>query len=322
VKIKAFLCAAAGAVAACASAPAASQAYPVKTVRIVVPTTPGGGTDTQARLLARTFQETMGQQFVVDNRGGASGIIGADLVAKSPPDGYTLLLTTAYLATNVSLFKKLPFDALKDLAPVGQISYAPQFLIVHPSVPAKSLKEFVALAKKNPGQLNAGSSGNGSANHLAVEMLKQAAGINVVHIPYKSGAPAMTALITGEVSFTFTGGVTALPFIRSGQVRALAVSSLKPSSAMPDVPTVASVYPGFESANWYALFAPAGTPPAAINRLSAELVKAVKTREIRDFLTREGAEPVGSTPQELGSYFRREVDRYAKVIRAGNIQAE
>ena len=308
--------------ALCAASAASAQNYPVKPVRIVVPTAPGGGTDTQARLLARAFQDTMGQQFVVENRGGASGIIGAEVVAKAPADGYTLLLTTAYLATNVSLYKKMPFDALKDFAPIGQISYAPQFLIVHPSVPAKSLKDFVALAKKNPGQLNAGSSGSGSANHLAVEMLKQAAGINVVHIPYKSGAPAMTALITGEVSFTFTGGVTALPFIRNGQVRPLAVTSLKPSSVLPNVQTVASVYPGFESANWYALFAPTGTPPAVINRLSGELIKAIKTKEIRDFLTREGAEPVGSTPQELAAYFRREVDRYAKVIKAGGIQVE
>lgn len=322
MKIKTVWCGLAGVLAFCSSGVALAQAYPVKTVRVVVPTAPGGGTDTQARLLARSFQETMGQQFIIENRGGASGIIGADVVAKAPADGYTLLLTTAYLASNVSLMKKLPFDALKDFVPIGQISYAPQFLTVHPTLPVKTMREFIALAKKAPGQLNAASSGNGSANHLAVEMLKQSAGINVTHIPYKSGAPAVTALLTGEVAFSFNGGVTALPFIRSGQVKALAVTSLKPSSVLPTVPTLASVYPGFESANWYALFAPTGTPPAVIQKISSELIRALNSKEIRDFLTREGAEPVGSTPPEFSTYFRREVDRYAKVIKAGNIQAE
>lgn len=322
MKTETLWCGLAGVLAFCSAGVALAQAYPAKTVRIVVPTAPGGGTDTQARLLARSFQETMGQQFIIDNRGGASGIIGADVVAKATADGYTLLLTTAYLASTVSLMKKLPFDALKDFVPIGQISYAPQFLTVHPTLPVKTIKEFIALAKRAPGQLNAASSGNGSANHLAVEMLKQAAGINVTHIPYKSGAPAVTALLTGEVAFSFNGGVTALPFIRSGQVKALAVTSLKPSSVLPTVPTLASVYPGFESANWYALFAPTGTPPAIIQKVSSELLRALSSKEIRDFLTREGAEPVGSTPQEFASYFRREVDRYAKVIKAGNIQAE
>ena len=302
--------------------PSAAQQYPAKVVRIIVPTAPGGGSDIQARLIARTFQESMGQSFIVENRPGASGIIGVELATKAPPDGHTLLLSTALLATNAAIYKKLPFDASRDLSPVGQISFAPQVLVLHPSVPARSVKEFIALAKKHPGKINAGSSGTGSANHLAVEMLKQRAGIDVTHIPYKSGAPAITALVSGEVAFTFSGAVTALPPVRAKQVRPLAVTSLKRSALLPDVPALAELYPGFESANWYALFVPAGTPPAIVNRLNAELVKAVKQREVLDFMAREGAEPVGSSPEALGAFFKREVARYAEVIRIGKIQLE
>lgn len=302
--------------------PSAAQQYPAKVVRIIVPTAPGGGSDIQARLIARTFQESMGQSFIVENRPGASGIIGVELATKAPPDGHTLLLSTALLATNAAIYKKLPFDASRDLSPVGQISFAPQVLMLHPSVPARSVKEFIALAKKHPGKINAGSSGTGSANHLAVEMLKQRAGIDVTHIPYKSGAPAITALVSGEVAFTFSGAVTALPPVRAKQVRPLAVTSLKRSALLPDVPALAELYPGFESANWYALFVPAGTPPAIVNRLNAELVKAVKQREVLDFMAREGAEPVGSSPEALGAFFKREVARYAEVIRIGKIQLE
>ena len=306
----------------CAAGVALGQNYPVRTVRIIVPTAPGGGTDIQARLLAKNFQESMGQPFVIENRPGASGMIGAELAVKAPPDGHTLLMTSTYLATNPSLYKKMAFDPIRDLAPVGQVSFAPQLLIVHPSVPAKSVRDFIALAKRSPGKINAGSSGNGSANHLAVEMLKQRAGIDVIHIPYKSGAPAMTALVSGEVDFTYTGVVTALPFVRNSQVRPLAVTSLKRSSVLPDVPTMDSVYPGFESANWYAMFAPAGTPESIVNRLNGEMSKALKTRELRDFIARDGAEPVGSSPQEMATFFRREVERYAKVIKAGNVRVE
>ena len=304
------------------AAAAPAQVYPVKPVRVVVPTAPGGGSDIQARLLAKAFQESMGQPFVVENRAGASGIIGVELVAKAPADGHTILVGTVLLATNAALYKKLPFDVAKDLAPVGQVSFAPQLMIVHPSVPARSVKEFVALAKKYPGKLNAGSSGNGSANHLALEMFKQRAGIDVAHIPYKSGAPAIIALVSGEVAFTFTGAVTALPPVRAKQVRAFAVTSLKRSSLLPDVPTMDSLYPGFESANWYAMYVPAGTPAAVIGRLNSEMVRTLKSPEVIDFMKREGAEPVGSTPQELAAYFRREVERYAEVIRVGKVRVE
>ncbi len=305
-----------------AASTGSGQAYPVRTVRIVVPTAPGGGSDTQARLLAKRFGESMGQSFVVDNRPGASGMIGAEFAVRAPADGYTILFATALLATNTVMFKKVSFDPLKDFAAVSQISFAAQYLMVHPSVPARNVAEFVALAKKNPGKLNGGSSGNGSANHLALEMLKQAAGISVTHIPYRSGAPSIAALMGGETDFNFSGAVTALPHIRSGRVRALAVTSVKRTAAAPDLPTLDSMYPGYDSANWYALFVPAATPTAIISKLHSETVAALKLAEIRDFMASEGAELVGSSPAELAAYLRREIDRYGKVIKAANIKAE
>ncbi len=309
-------------VAFCTSIAAHAQTYPARSVRIVVPTAPGGGSDTQARLIAKRFNDSMGQSFVVDNRPGASGIIGTELVVRSPPDGYNILFATALLATNTVLFKKVPFNPLRDLAAISQISFAPQILMVHPSVPARTVQDFVALAKKNPGKLNGGSSGSGSANHLAIEMLKQAAGISVTHIPYRSGAPSIAALIGGETDFSFSGAVTALPHVRSGKVRALAVTSVKRSSAAPDLPTLDSLYPGFDSANWYAMFVPAGTPPAVISKLHSETLSALKAPEVRDFMTGEGAELVGGSPAELAAHLRSEIERYGKVIKSANIRVE
>ena len=306
----------------CACTVTVAQNYPVRTARIIVPTAPGGGSDTQARLLGKRFTESMGQPFVIDNRPGGSGIIGAELAVRAPADGYTLLFGTAQIVVSTLLHKKIAFDVTRDFAPVSQISSAAQYLMVHPSVPARSVAEFVALAKKNPGKLNGGSSGTGSANHLAIEMLKQAAAINVTHIPYRSGAPSIAALIGGETDFTFSGAVTALPHVRSGKVRGLAVTSLKRTSAAPDLPTLDSIYPGFDSANWYAMFLPAGTPVAIVNKLHAETISALKSQEMRDFMTSEGAEMVGSSPAELAAYVRREIERYAKVIKQANIKAE
>jgi tripartite-type tricarboxylate transporter receptor subunit TctC len=309
-------------VALCTSIAAHAQNYPVRSVRIVVPTAPGGGSDTQARLIGKRFTDSMGQSFVVDNRPGASGIIGTELVVRSPPDGYNILFATALLATNTVLFKKVTFNPVRDLAAISQISFAPQFLMLHPSVPARTVKDFVALAKKNPGKLNAGSSGSGSANHLAIEMLKQFASISVTHIPYRSGAPSIAALIGGETDFTFSGAVTALPHVRSGKVRALAVTSVKRSSAAPDLPTLDSFYPGFDSANWYAMFVPTGTPPAVISKLHSETMSTLKAPEVRDFMTGEGAELVGGSPAELAAHLRSEIERYTKVIRSANIKVE
>ena len=299
-----------------------AQTYPARSVRIIVPTAPGGGSDTQARLLAKRFTETMGQGFVVDNRPGASGVIGAELVARAPADGYTLLFGTAQIAVSTLLLRKTPFDLTKDFAPISQVSSAPQYLMVHPNVPARSVPEFVALAKKNPGKLNGGSSGTGSANHIAIEMLKQAAGISLTHVPYRSGAPSIAALIGGETDFNFSGAVTALPHVRSGKVRGLAVTSLKRTAAAPNLPTLDSYYPGYESANWYAMFAPANTPGAIINKLYAETITALKLPEIRDFMASEGADLTGSTPAELAAYIKRELGRYTVAIKAANIKQE
>ena len=294
-------------IALCAAIPAQAQSYPTRTVRVVVPTAPGAGSDTQARLIAKRFTESTGQPFVVDNRAGASGIIGAELVVRAPADGYTLLFGTAQIPVSMLLFKKAPFDMASDLAPISQVSLAAQILMVHPSVPVRTVPELVALAKKNPGKLNAGSSGNGTANHMAIELLKLAADIRVTHIPYRSGAPSIAALIGGETDLCFSGAVTALPHVRSGKVRGLAVTSIKRAASAPDLPTLDSFYPGYDSANWYALFAPAGTPAAIINRLHSETVSALKAPEIRDFMTGEGAELVGGAPAELGAYLRREI---------------
>jgi tripartite-type tricarboxylate transporter receptor subunit TctC len=301
---------------------AGAQNYPVKAVRIIVPVAPGGGTDPQARLLARKFQDSMGQPFVVENRTGAGSMIGTEFVVRAPPDGYTLLCAASTLAGAYTLRKDLSFDLLKDLIPVGQISSAAQFLVVHSSVPASSVKEFIALARKQSGKLNAASGGNGSANHLTLEMFKQSAGFQATHIPYKGSGPATVALISGEVDFSFAGALTSMPHLRAGKIKALAVTTPKPSPLVPDAPPLTTLYPGFESTNWYAVFAPAGTPAPIVNRISAEIAKAIQLPDVREFMAREGADAVGSTPQEFAAFFKNEVDRYARVIQTANIRAD
>jgi tripartite-type tricarboxylate transporter receptor subunit TctC len=299
-----------------------AQAWPVKPVRVIVPFAPGGGTDIQARLLAKNFHESMGQTFVVENRSGAGGIIGAELAVRSPADGYTILFTTASLSVNVTLYgKRVKFDALKDLTPVSWISSTPLVLVTHPSVPAKSVKELVALAKRT-GNMTAASNGAGTTSHLSVEMLKQATGLNVVHIPYKGGGPSMVSVISGETDFLFATGPVSAPQIKAGKVRALAVTTPKRSSTFPDLPTMNSVFPGFESDNWYAMFFPAGTPADIVNRLNSEIAKALKAKNIRDFMPREALDPVASSPAELSALFKREIARYAKIIQAANIKVE
>ena len=314
--------AAAAATAVLLPAAACAQSYPVKPVRIIVAVAPGGGTDPQARLLARKFQERMGQPFVVENRTGAGSMIGTELVAKAAPDGYTLLCGAASLAGAYTLRKGLPFDIVKDLVPVGQISYTAQLLIVHSSVPAASVKEFIALARKHGAKLNAASGGHGSTNHLTLEMFKQYAGIQATHIAYKGSGPATTALMGGEVDFSFAGAITSLPHVRAGRIKALAVTTLKPFPLVPDVPTVHSLYPGFESSNWYAFFAPAGTPAAIVNKISSEIAASIQLPDVREYMSREGAIAVGSNPQEFAAFFKGEIERYAKVIRTANIQLD
>ena len=303
-------------------APAHAQSYPAKPVRIVVPQAPGGSTDTQARLIGKKLQESLGQNFIVDNRPGANTLIGTEAVVRAPPDGYTMLLVAGNLLAGLTLHKKATFDPVKDLAPVSHVSTAPQFLVVHRSVPARNVKELVALAKKLPGKLNAGSSGAGGANHLSIELFKQAAGVDINHIPYKGSGPATIALMSGEVDMAFAGAIVATPYIQQGKLRALAITSAAPSPVAPGVPTLAASYPGFEATNWWGLYVPTGTPPAVINKLSAEVAAALKSPEVREFFTKDGAEAVGSTPEQLGVFFRAEVARYQKVVKAAGIRLD
>jgi len=315
-------CGIVAAIALAGAGPAAAQAWPAKPVRIVVPFTPGGGLDIQARLFGKKFYETLGQTFVVENRTGAGGLIGAEAVARSAPDGYTLLFSSASLAVNVSLYKKLAFDPVKDFDPVSWVSSVPLVLVVHPSVPVKSVPELVALARKRAGQFNASSNGIGTTSHLSIEMLKQYAGVAVTHVPYKGGGPATTAVLSGEVDIAFVPVLSAQPFMKSGKVRVLAVTTAKRSSILPDVPTMKSYYPEFESDNWYAFFVPAGTPQDIVTKLNAEILKALKAPDVIDYLSHDGADPVGSTPAELAANYRREIVKYAKLIKAANIQPE
>jgi tripartite-type tricarboxylate transporter receptor subunit TctC len=312
----------AAAVMALAATAAAAQSWPAKSVRIIVPFGTGGGTDIQGRLLGKKFFESMGQPFVVDNRAGAGGMLGAELAAKSPPDGYTLLFTTASLAVGPSLYKKLGFDPVRDLAPVSWVSSVPLVLAIHPSVPAKSVKDLVALAKARKGQMNAASNGSGTTSHLTLELLKQTAGIQVAHIPYKGGGPATTAVLSGEVDFVFTTILSVYPQVKAGRLRALAVTTAKRSGVAPELPTMGETFKGFEMDNWYAMFVPAGTPPEIAQRLHAEILKAMKSQEVLDYMTRDGADPVASSPAELAAYLKREIDKYARIIKAGGIQPE
>jgi len=299
-----------------------AQAWPTKPVRVIVPFGAGGGTDIQARLLSKNFHESMGQTFVVENRAGAGGIIGAELAVRAPADGYTILFTTASLAVNVTLYgKRVKFDPLKDLAPVSWISSTPLVLVVHPSVPAKTPQQLVALAKK-AGNMNAASNGAGTTSHLSIEMLKQLTGVKVAHVPYKGGGPSMASLVSGETDFLFATGPVATPQVKSQRVRPLAVTTPKKSSAFPDLPTMTSIYPGLESDNWYAMFFPAGTPQAIVDKLNAEIAKALKTKLFQEFMPREALDPVASSPAELEANFKREIARYAKIIKAGNIHVE
>ncbi|HXV12270.1 MAG TPA: tripartite tricarboxylate transporter substrate binding protein [Burkholderiales bacterium] len=301
---------------------AGAQQWPTKPVRIIVPFGAGGGTDIQARLLGKNFNQSMKQTFIVDNRAGAGGIIGAELAVRSPADGYTILFTTASLAVNVTLYgKRVKFDPLKDLVPVSWISSTPLVLVVHPSIPVKSVQDLVALAKRT-GKVNAASNGAGTTSHLSIEMLKQTTGIDVAHIPYKGGGPSMAALMGGETDFLFATGPVAATQVKAGKVRALAVTTAKKSSAFPDLPTMSSVYPGFESDNWYAMFFPARTPKPIVDKLNAEIAKALKADDILAFMAREALDPVASSPEELHANFMREIARYEKIIKAGKITVQ
>jgi tripartite-type tricarboxylate transporter receptor subunit TctC len=299
----------------------AQEKYPEHPVRIIVPFSPSGGTDIQARALAQSFLESTGETFVVDNRPGASGLIGAQLTVDSPPDGYTILFTTATLAVNTTLYgNRMKFSAVKDLAPVSWITSTALVLVVHPNVPARTVPELIALEKKSPGFMTAGVNTIGSTSHLSAEMLKQFAHVEHVIVPYRGGGPALIGLMSGETDFLFATAPSAAPHIRSGKVRPLAVTTEKRAAAFPELPTMASFYPGFTADNWYAMFVRSGTPASIITKINAEILKALKSPAVVKFMAEEGLDPVGSTSEQLASLMRGEIAKYSKTIRLAHIK--
>ena len=308
---------------AAASGAALAQGFPNKAVRMIVPFPAGGSTDIVGRTVAQKLSEMWGQPVVVDNRPGGGTTIGTDIVAKAPPDGYTLLVTPAPFTINPSLLAKLSYDALTDFAPITLINTTPLVLVVNPGVPAKSVKDLIALAKARPGQLNFGSSGTGGSNHLAGELFNAMAGVKMVHIPYKGNAPALIDLAGGHVDLIFNGVTSALPLIKGGKLRALAVTSVQRSAALPDMPTMDEVaLKGFEAVAWNGLGAPAHTPRDIIARINADVVKIVSSPELRERLKAEGSDPVGNTPMQYGEFLRAEVAKWAKVIKFAGVKGE
>jgi len=302
---------------------AADAAYPSKPVRVIVPFVAAGSTDILARALAQKLGEHLGQPVVIDNRGGAGGVIGADLVAKSPPDGYTILITTAgVITTTPSLHKKLPYDSMKDFAPVSIIASLPNMLVVHPSLPVKSVSDLVRLAKSKPGELSYSSGGVGTSLHLAGALLSYLASVDIVHIAYKGGGPAVLAGITGEVAFLFATMSSAITQAQSGKLRALAVTSSKRSPATPELPTMVEAgVKGFEMANWLGALAPRGTPVAVVDRLNRDIARAMEATDVKAVLRSGGYEIVGGTPAEMAASIQSEIPMWAKVIKAAKIQA-
>lgn len=302
---------------------ARAQAYPSKPVRLIVPYSAGGGADTTARLIAPKLQEALGQTIVVENKPGAGGMIGDEIVAKATPDGHTLLIGAFAHAVNPALIARMPFRTPEDFAPVSLLVTVPELLVITPSHPAKTVAELVALAKAEPGKLSYASSGNGSAQHLAAELFKMRTGTDIQHVPYKGGALAVADVAAGHVPFYFGNMSAALPQARGGRVRALAVTSAARSPAAPDVPTLAEAgVPNCEISEWNALIAPAGTPPAVIARLQAEIAKIMRAEEMKAKFADLGADAIGSTPDELATFLRAEMVKWAEVVKAANIKIE
>jgi tripartite-type tricarboxylate transporter receptor subunit TctC len=301
-----------------------AQNYPAKTVRFVVPFVAGGPTDIQGRLLGEKLGQRLGQQFIIDNRGGANGNIGMDLAAKSPPDGYTLVIATVGTwAVNPSLYKQMPYDPVKDFAPIMQVSSSPGVLIVHPSVPVKSVKDLVALARAKPGKLDYGSSGVGGFGHISGALFCLMTKTEMVHIPYKSSAPSLTDLIAGQIQVLFNNAISTVPFIKSGQARALAVTSLKRMQALPDLPTIdESGVKGYDNSSWSAVAAPAGTPRDIIMKLNGELNQILKLPDVQEKNAAVGADPVGGTPEQFGAYLISEIAKFARVVKEAKISAQ
>jgi tripartite-type tricarboxylate transporter receptor subunit TctC len=297
-------------------AAAAAQSYPSRPVRIVIPLSPGGTTDVPGRIIAQKLSETLGQQFFVENRAGAGGTIGSDFVAKSKPDGYTLLLTASPFVIAPHVYKKMPYDALADFAPVVRIASGPYVLVVHPSLGVNSVKELIAAAKKEPGKIDFASSGNGSAQHLVSELFMYMAGIKLNHVPYKGSGPAQQDLMSGVIKVSFVGTPIAIPHMKSGRLKALGVSTAKRSPEMPDVPTVAEAgVPGYEALVWIGLLAPAGTPREIIVKLNRDIARLVRTDEVRKLIGPTGMEPDPDTPEQFTAYVKADYDKWGKVVR-------
>lgn len=296
-----------------------AQTYPVKPIRLIAPFAPGGSTDILARMVAQKLTEAWGQQVNVENRAGGGSVIGTDLVAKAAPDGYTLLMTSTSTATAPSLLKKLPYDTLRDLTPVIQLVSTPNALVVHPSLPVHNVRELIALARARPDQIAFGSGGNGTSTHLGGEILRLMAGVRMTHVPFKGSAPSMTSLMSGEVSWVFSAILPASPLIKAGRLRAIAVSSAKPSAALPGVPPVGDTLPGFDTSPWTGVAAPGATPREIIVRLNQEIARGYSAPDVRERLQREGNDVVLNTPEQFDAFFRGEMEKWAKVIKAANI---
>lgn len=296
--------------------------YPTKPLRLIVPYPAGGGVDTVARVLGLKLSEILGQQVVVDNRPGANGIIGSDITAKAAPDGYTMLLQSVAHAINATLYRKLPYDTVKDFAAVTLVNAQPNLLVVYPSLPVASVKELIAMAKSKPGMLTLASPGNGSSAHLSGELLKIMAGIDIVHVPYRGGPPVLNDLIGGRVSLTFSSVSLSIPLVTSGKLRALAITALTRSPILPDLPTVAETIPGYEASTWYGMFLPGGTPGKIVARINREIVKALRAPEIRDRLTLNGAEIVGDTPEQFTAKIKADIAKWGEVVRASGARVD
>jgi tripartite-type tricarboxylate transporter receptor subunit TctC len=310
--------------ALCATAHAQSPAqYPARPVRIVVPQSPGASTDTTARLIAQKLTTALGQTVLVDNRPGAGSVIGTELVAKATPDGHTLLVVASSITLNPIMHKNLSWDPVRDFAPITQLSSFPNILVVHPAVPVKTVKDLIALAKAKPGALNYGSAGTATGTHLSAELFKHMTGTDMVHVPYKGGGAAIPALMGGQVQLMFGTTVSALPHVRAGKLRAIAVTSPKRSPSAPDVPTIAeSGVPGYDHTPWNGFLAPAKTPRAIVARLNEETARILHSPDTRSVFMNEGAEPVGNKPEEFGAIIKSEIAKWGKVIQAAGIKAD
>jgi tripartite-type tricarboxylate transporter receptor subunit TctC len=310
----------AGALLATLAPAAGAQNYPVRPIRLVAPFAPGGGTDISARILAEALGRTFKETVVVDNRPGAGSVVGSEIVAKSNPDGYTLLLGNISMAFNASLYRKLPYDTLRDFTPISLVSDQPNILVAHPSLPAKSFNEFIVLARSQPGKLTYASAGTGAGTHLAMELLMMSQKIELVHVPYKGTGPALTALLGNQISVFFSTFASALPHVKAERLRAFAVTSLKRARTLPEVPTVAeSGVPGYEYSTWYGLLSPAGVPRAIVNRLNKETVAALNDPEIRQRYISQGVDPIPSTAAHYAAYLKSETEKWSKVMRAAKI---